>query len=262
MYFCVAGCESLKVKSLPVARSAQILRTSLPSVEFHIRVALASSNMLACVYLMTGMCLVHGVREWRRYWGIYKIRANQTRESARSRRFKNHVTRPVAWLKNCDASTMRMEAVGHPMGLADALVQEAIMAAAALEDGQGPSRGGPWAHPHLGDTGRAEAKAVSRIAGRASSPAQARADVLEYAMSLDENSYLRMHCMDQQFKSDSHETEQGRRPRTRRGKRYQSGYQKRKSWGLKGWAFLYHKYGSDVEKNQRSSLATRTRARS
>ena len=46
------------------------------------------------------------------------------------------------------------------------------------------------------------------------------------------------------------------------GKRYQSGYQKRKSWGLKGWAFLYHKYGSDVEKNQRSSLATRTRARS
>ena len=155
-----------------------------------------------------------------------------------------------------------MEAVGHPMGLADALVQEAIMAAAALEDGQGPSRGGPWAHPHLGDTGRAEAKAVSRIAGRASSPAQARADVLEYAMSLDEGSYLRMHCMDQQFKSDSHETEQGRRPRTRRGKRYQSGYQKRKSWGLKGWAFLYHKYGSDVKKNQRSSLATRTRARS
>ena len=81
-------------------------------------------------------------------------------------------------------------------------------------------------------------------------------------MSLDVNSYLRMHCMNQQFKSDSHETEQGRRPRTRRGKRYLSGYQKRKSWGLKGWKFLYRKYGSDVEKNQRSSLATRTRARS
>ena len=69
---------------------------------------------------------------------------------------------------------MRMEAVGHPMGLADALVQEAIMAAAALEDGQGPSRGGPWAHPHLGDTGRAGANAVSRIAGRASSPSRDR----------------------------------------------------------------------------------------
>ena len=152
-----------------------------------------------------------------------------------------------------------MEAVGHPMNLADALVQEAIMAAAAFEDGNGPSRGGPWAHPHLGDRGRAEAQQVARIAGRAPTPAKAREDVLEFAMNSGEDSYLQMHCLDKPFKSDSQETEQGRRPRARKLKRYQSGCQKRKSWGLKGWAFLYHKYGSDVATNQRNSLATRTR---
>jgi hypothetical protein len=81
-------------------------------------------------------------------------------------------------------------------------------------------------------------------------------------MTLGEDSYLRMHCLDKSFNSDSHETEQGTRPRKRRGKRYQSGYQKRMSWGLRGWAFLYHKYGCNVAKNQRSSLATRTRANS
>ena len=219
--------------------------------------------MLACVYLMTGICLVHGVKEFRRYWGIFKIRAHQTRESARLRRFQSHIERPVAWLRNCDKDSLRMEAVGHPMRLADALVQEAIMAAAALEDGSGPSRGGPWAHPHFGEKGRAEAKKVARIAGRAPTIAQARADVLEYALSLDDDSFLRMHCLDQKFGSDSHEKEQGPRPRRRRkGKRYQSGYQKRKRWGLRGWAFLYHKYGCDVEANQRKSLATRTRLNS
>ena len=179
--------------------------------------------MLAGLYLMTGMCLVHGVMECRRYWGIYKVRANQTRESARLRRFQSHTEKPVAWLRNCDKDTLKMEAIGHLMCLADALVQEAIMAAAGLEDGNGPSRGGPWAHPHLGDKGRAEAKQVARIAGRASTPAQARAAVLEYAMTLGEDSYLRMHCLDQNFNSDSHETEQGTRPRKRRGRRYQSG---------------------------------------
>ena len=218
--------------------------------------------MLACVYLITGICLVHGVKECRRYFGIFKIRANQTRESARLRRYQSHIERPVAWLKNCDASSMVMEAVGHPMRLADALVQEAIMIAAALEDGQGPVRGGPWAHPHLGENGRAEARAVGRLAGRAATPADARAAVLEYAMNLDEDSYLRMHCLDQQFISDSREGEQGRRPRKRRGKHYQSGCQKRKSWGLKGWAFLRHKYGADVKRNMEKSLATRTRANS
>jgi hypothetical protein len=114
----------------------------------------------------------------------------------------------------------------------------------------------------LAEKGRLEAKAVCRLAARASTPAQARADVLGYAMSLGEDSYLRMHCLDQQFSSDSHETEQGPRPRRRRGKHYQSGHQQRKSWGLKGWDFLRHKYGADVNANLRKSLATRTRANS
>ena len=220
---------------------------------------LVARTMLACVYLMTGMCLVHGIKEWRRYWGIYKVRAHQTRESGRTRRFQSHLERPVAWLRGCDKDTLEMEAIGHPMQLADALVQEAIMAAAAFEDNNGPSRGGPWAHPHLGEKGRAEAKRVARIAGQASTPAEARANVLEYATSLSEDSYLRMHRLDQKFTSDSHETEQGAWPRGRRKKKYQSGYQKRTSWGLKGWAFLNHKYGCDVAKNQKKSLSTRTR---
>ena len=144
--------------------------------------------MLACVYLLTAVLVLHGERVVRRYYGIFKMRSGQTRESARQRREKAHLERPVKWLRGCDPWTLKMDAVGHPMGVQDALLQEAILTAQALDDDEGPVRGGPWANPYMGSLGREEAAKVRRLAARASSPAEAREQVLEYLFR--KNGYL------------------------------------------------------------------------
>ena len=219
--------------------------------------------MLACVYLMLGTCLVHGEKVVRRYYGIFKMRSNQTRESARRRREESHWQRPVKWLRGADPWSLRMEGVGHPMNERDALIQEAILTARGLDDGGGPVRGGPWSNPHMGNTSRDEAAKVKRLAANAESPAEARRNVLEYAESLDDDSYLRRHCLDLRFYTDSHEEEQGAPKRKRgKGKRYHSGNIKRKRWLLTGAAKQRHKYGADVEVNRQSMLAMRSREHS
>ena len=216
------------------------------------------SMMFACVYLLTGVCMVHGVKETRRYWGMFKLRRNQTRHSAKCRRFKSHVERPVAWMKGCDASTLTMEVLGRQMHWQSALAEETILAANALADGGAPSRGGAWAHPHIGPKGLAEAASVRRIYANAGSAAEAREMVQQYVAGLGDQSYLRMHCIDLSFRCDSHEAQQAKMRKRTRTKRYHSGCEKRKRWSLVGDAFLKHKYGSDVKKNMTNSLATRT----
>ena len=152
-----------------------------------------------------------------------------------------------------------MEAVGHPMNVQSALIQEAILTAQALDDKGDPVRGGPWSNPHLGEAGRAEAAKVRRLAASAGSPAEARRKVLEYAESLDDDSYLRRHVLDLQFYSDSQEV---RQTAPKRGKRYASGHRKRKRWGLTGDEKERHTYGRDVEMNRANNLAMRSRENS
>ena len=170
---------------------------------------------LACVYLLTATCLVDGVLKERRYYGIFRIFANQTRESARQARERRHLEQPVAWLRSARPDTVTMRALGRPMDVSFALAEEAIQKAAALVDGGAPCRGGPWAHPRLGNKGLEEAGQVRRLVSRASTPSEARVAVLEYAKNLDDTSYLKRHCLDLPFNRDSAENLMG--PRRRSG---------------------------------------------
>ena len=147
--------------------------------------------MLACCYLITAVCLVHGERILRRYYGIYKIRANQCRESARRHREQSHLEKPVKWLGAADLSSFEMVAVGHPMAVQQALLQEAILTAEAFGDKGPPCRGGPWSNPKVGQKGRDEITDVRRLARNAACPSDARQQVLEYCRKKTDISCLR-----------------------------------------------------------------------
>ena len=135
----------------------------------------------ACVYEVTATCDVSGVKTLRRYFGVFKVFSNQTRESAQQSRERRHAERPVAWIRGADPATVSLRAIGHPMELERALAAEAIMTADSFEDGGAPSRGGPWSHPRLGSVGIAEAAEVHRLASFAGSLEEARQSVLSFA---------------------------------------------------------------------------------
>ena len=147
--------------------------------------------MLACCYLITAVCLVHGERILRRYYGIYKIRANQCRESTRRHREQSHLEKPVKWLGAADLSSFEMVAVGHPMAVQQALLQEAILTAEAFGDKGPPCRGGPWSNPKNGQKGRDEITGVRRLARNAACHSDARQQVLEYCRKKTDISCLR-----------------------------------------------------------------------
>jgi len=219
--------------------------------------------MLACVYMISAACIVDGTKTMRRYIGVFKIRKNQTRESARRKRAKEHMEQPVEWLRSSDPTSVDMTAVGQPMSIGQALLQEAIDTAHALVDGDGPVRGGPWANSRMHERSYDEAAQVRRLVAQADSRADARQLVLDYAVSLPEDSYLRRHCLDLKFASDSQESQRSHftaaeRAQRMKGRSY-SGCQKRKHRGLVGEAFEMHKWGADVATNKRRSLAKRSR---
>ena len=219
--------------------------------------------MLACVYMLSAVCVVAGAKEVRRYIGIFKIRKNQTRESARKNREKHHAVLPVEWLRQSDPATVTMRAVGQPMRVEEALLQEAIDTAHALVDGEGPVRGGPWANSCIRQRSLGEADQVRRLVAMADSREDARQLVLDYALSLPEDSYLRQHCLDLTFSSDSQESQRTHFSAKERANRINgrpySGSQKRKHRGLVGDKFELHKWGADVVENKRRSLAQRSR---
>ena len=113
--------------------------------------------MWACVCLRSAVCVVAGAKQVRRYTGIFKNRKTQTRESARKNRERHHAEQPVEWLRQSDPSTVIVKAVGQPMSVKQALLQEAIDTAHALVDGEGPVRGGPWANSKIRERSHAEA---------------------------------------------------------------------------------------------------------
>ena len=164
--------------------------------------------VVACCYLLVATVLLpRGVLQKRRYYGVFKVRQNQTRASAEARRLERHVATPVKWLKA--ARALEMRSVGHLMSVEQALAQEAILTAEALADGGDPCRGGPWACPHINAQGHKEAARVRRLVGRIRDPPDRRAAVIEYARSLPEASYLRKHIEDAPFRSDTAEDRMG-----------------------------------------------------
>ena len=216
---------------------------------------------LACVYRVSATCSTNSGQELREYWGVFKVLANQTRESAWAARLRDHKTRPVVWLGAADVDSIKLTAIGHVMTVENALAEEAIQAAQALGDHRVPSRGGPWSHPKLGQKGFAESAAVRRLANRAPTPAAAREAVLEYARTLDADSYLYRHCLDLSFNRDSAEANMAP-PRVLKRKvsgASQSGNRKRIRWGFVSGTDSYnqHKWGADAKDNRKKNNAKR-----
>ena len=120
-----------------------------------IRVAIAGL-VLALLYLLTATCYVENQDQQRRYYGVCKVNANQTRQTAAARRLAYHRSHPVAWMKHALPDTMSLSPVGHCMSMQNALAEETIHTACAFVDGGDAVRGGPWCGPHVGSVGRSE----------------------------------------------------------------------------------------------------------
>ena len=128
---------------------------------------------------------------------------------------------------------------------------------------EGPVRGGPWANSNIRERSQAEAAHVRGLVAMADSREDARQCVLDYALSLPEDSYLRQHCIDLTFSSDSQESQRchflATEKANRSAGRPYSGCQKRKRRELVGDAFEMHKWGANVQENKKRNLAQRSR---
>ena len=127
-------------------------------------------------------------------------------------------------------------------------------------------RGGPWANAWIRQRSQGEAAQVRHLVAMADSREDARQLVLDYALSLPEDSYLRQHCLDLTFSSDSQESQRthfsAKELASRSHGRPYSGSQKRKHRGLVGDEFEMHKWGGDVVGNKKKHLDQRSRMNS
>lgn len=182
------------------------------------------------------------------------------------RREEQHNFTPVQWLSGAEPGSVKVVSQGHVMSYDNALVQEAIMTAQAMRDGGPPCRGGPWSHSNIGSSGREEIAMVQQLAAGASDPASARKAVAAYASGRAEDSYLKMHCENKCFRSDSGEEFMGgyKKRRASTSGKSQSGCQKRYRAGLIPGSVEWErsKWASDWQANKARSLANRSRATS
>lgn len=219
----------------------------------------------ACCYEATAICFNShsGSEERRRYIGMFKIKSNQSKDTAAARRECQHKDTPVEWLSRANPETIKLSPCGHVMGVKDALIQEAILTATAMADDGPPCRGGPWSHSNIGASGREEIKKIRGLASRAPTPAEARAAVGKYAAERPEASFLRMHCESKRFRSDSAEDLMGeyKRRRASTSGSSLSGCMKRYSRGLVPGTETWEesKWASDWRANNSKSLAMRKR---
>jgi hypothetical protein len=207
-----------------------------------------------------------GSKQERRYFGIFKIRGNQTKESAGLRRQQQHNSTPVQWLSGAVLGSVKLVPLGHVMGYGTALIQEAILTAQAMGEGGPPCRGGPWSHSNIGSSSREEVTEVQKLIAGASDLSAARKAVGTYATGRPESSYLKMHCENKSFRSDSGENFMGayKERRASTSGKSQSGCQKRKRAGLKPGTLAWEKskWASDWKANKAASLAKRSRVSS
>ena len=190
----------------------------------------------ACCYMASALCYDShtGSKQERRYCGIFRVKSNQSKESAALRRGEQHNTTPVKWLSGADPGSVEVVPQGHVMSYKNALIQEAIMTAQAMGDGGPPCRGGPWSQSIIGSVAREEIVTVQRLAARARDPGAAREAVGAYSAGLSEAGDLKTHCENRRFRSDSCEEFMGgyKNRRTQTSGRPQSGCRKRYRAGL------------------------------
>jgi|ETNmetMinimDraft_25_1059894.scaffolds.fasta_scaffold05070_3 hypothetical protein len=209
-------------------------------------------------------CYRASCRDWRGvlrdYFGITRVRCNETAWSACVRRHQKCLERPVTHFRRMDPATLEYTPVGHLMTLEHALAEEALLTAEFFLDG-GFIRGGPWAAANVGATARSEIKRVAGLAGQSASRHTARLAVAALAGSLPEASSLRRHLANRPFKLDSGEVNTVRpaAPPMRKSGRSLSGSQKRQKQARRGLlkpgtgAYNKLKWGPSCKENRRKA---------
>ena len=139
------------------------------------------------------------------YYGITEARGSQSPQQAMMIRQKHHLERPLQWMQDGVSSTFAMEVMGPTLSKTNALAEEVILTARALEHSSSSSRGACWSYLRLGAAGRETAKKVRRRV-RGFSGQSARQAVLDFAGTLEEEHPLRCHLEDRPYKTSAKKT--------------------------------------------------------
>ena len=184
-------------------------------------------------------CYHASCRDWRgvlrEYYGITRVRCNQTAPSACVRRHRRCLERPVAHFKRMNPSTLEYKPVGRLLAMEHALAEEALLTAESFLGGAFV-RGGPWAAANVGAAARSDMNRVVKLAEQSANRHAARIAVAALVGSLPEASSLRRHLEDKPFKVDSGEVSTVRptAPPMRKSGRTLSGNQKRQKLCRRG----------------------------
>ena len=132
------------------------------------------------------------------YYGLTKILRNQTQQDACNKRLEHHIGRPLTCLQSVVWDSAEITPLGRSMTKDNALAQEAIYTAVALE-GDTTARGAFFSCKDLNVFLRNSALMIRRATKGLEGQA-ARDAVLAYAKTLDEAHPLRKHLADETYR--------------------------------------------------------------
>ena len=155
---------------------------------------MARTSNLWCCYLLS-FRTDRGVE--RKYYGATEMRGNRSAQEACTVRKRYHATHPLKWVRSAVAYSLDIQPLEALTEL-NALAQEALLTARALEDSEDSVRGACWSGPYMSAAWRDSAAAV-REATWGLSGQLARQALLRHAKTLAEDHPLRRHLAGEPF---------------------------------------------------------------
>ena len=183
-------------------------------------IVLARAFMMWCCYLLS-FRTDRGAE--RKYYGTTEMRGGRSAQEACKLRKQYHATHPLKWVRQAVADSLVIQPLEALTEL-NALAQEALLTARALEDSEDSVRGACWSGPYMSAAWRGSAAAV-REATCGLSGQRARQALLNHANSLAEDHPLRRHLAGEPFSGAKQPARE--LPRLGRRTRSASGHQKR-----------------------------------
>ena len=157
-------------------------------------VHMARTSTLWCCYLLS-FRTARG--EERRYYGATELRGQSSAQQACEVRKQYHATHPLKWVRNAVAYSLQIKPLDVLTEL-NALAQEALLTAQALEGSEDSVRGACWSGPYMSAAWRDSAAAVRETTWGLSGQ-RARQALLSYAHTLAEEHPLRRHLAGEPF---------------------------------------------------------------
>ena len=137
-------------------------------------------------------------REHREYYGSTELLRSQSQSEACEQRLGWHLLKPLGCMARGVADTFQIEPLGHVLSESNVLLQEAILAARALEC-DSSARGACYSCHHLGSSLRNSARQVCRVCSKLEGQA-ARDALKQYVAKLDTAHALAKHAAGAPYK--------------------------------------------------------------